>query len=1605
MTDNEGKGISSAYSAIYIDHSLIARSAQGAEFRFSNTEIRKSWFFEIPGNTTNLVDDDNDGIYYWENGDYSRQHILDNCVIYMVKDDCLDLLKNELIITNCILSEADEKGISAGYGSKVTIDRSSFVRNAIGISPSFGSHIDVFHSNIYKCSKAVLGYEYSSVHLHNSILVDHSTEYNSENLPTIFFNHCLSNKDNQLPGTGNVFGSAGFKDAAAWDFRLTSSSPAIDAGDPEIRLDPDGSNPDIGVFAYGSSVVSDLVITEIHYHPSESQGPEELFEFIEIVSLADHTLDISNYRVTEGIDFTFPIGTDIHPGEYLVIAADPYAYSTQGTRVFGWENGRLSNSGEVIKLVSSDGELLDQVSYSDASPWPLLPDGQGYSLSLKDPYLDNSLPANWTSSYLPGGTPGVMNLQPDFNKLSINEILVNRERSESGESVVTAWVELYYSGSFKVNTAGLFFTNDAAIPDKWRVLDNNIQETWLETNGYQLFSFNEVAGINPFSIPMSLLESGNVIILFRRSEQGFEEIDRIQWSASEEGVSTGSYPNGSGQTRSFPHPSPGSPNALGAKHIMSLNTVVLGDPLPIVVKINPIEGLETNQVHGAYNLVANGGTITKSAIQMVRGRGSVTTTVSSDQNFKLEFQEINDSWEVNVQKSRLKKACWHTANFSQIWTSETDVVIPQDFTIPVGRSVTIMPGTRVLIGKDVSIQVEGALNIHGSSSNPVVFMPLEAGTEWGGISYNNSANQGNLSYCFFIGGGGDSNESVGHASSQPVVYTDGASLHMNNCYFIDNEGQAVYSTDSYLLLEEVFISRCDAGIESRNGSMFLSDSDILYLPDEAQIDDAADEHDGLYISKSTDADGSTAEVSRSFFAYITDDGLDILSKSQVNLSSTAFYRIKDKAVSVIESKLYGDHLLIEKCDEGLVTREAGYAYIDQSTLYRNTTATRSYTNNENVGHGHLFISNSIFSASETADRNVESGSAISVEWSLTDGNAISGTGNITGNPLFSNPVLGDFSLQPASPAIDAGDPEHAPDPDGSRVDMGAFPRQSFGYGTIIINEIHYQPTNTYNTYEFVELYNTSQGVADISGYQIGGDVQYTFPVGTIISGNTYILIAQQAIIYQGRGFNVYQWNSGTLNDGGGSVQIINKEGLVIDQVDFMVGGPWPSLPAGSGPSLELVGIDENNSLPASWRSSHFVNGSPGLPNVKGNADGLRMNEVLARNTSVYPDETGEFSDWLELYNPTNRFIDVAGLFLTNDATVPDKHTIPEGYGDVTYIAPGGFKTLWLDDNPSKGPLHVGFIIPGAGSFLGISSRNGNQYNYWDQMTYPPIGADVSYGRVPDGGSEFMVFDSPTPNAPNQGPRDLVKGLYINELLARNESVYRNNLGEFDDWIELYNSSDQPINVGGLYITDDAANLLKWQIPNMRPDSTTIPAKGFLLLFPTTKTRAGVLHTNFQLAGGGEYVGVVQFFNDEPKILDEVNYPAISTNRSYGRVQDASSDWIIFTVPTPKASNHGASSAEFIDADLHSFAIYPNPASDFLVIGWPSSLEAPETVRILNLLGQVLIEQPLNDKGNSLYGQTSVQLSLEAIKEPGIYLVSVSSRYSVHFQRVMILNQQ
>ncbi|MBL9135744.1 MAG: lamin tail domain-containing protein [Verrucomicrobiales bacterium] len=143
------------------------------------------------------------------------------------------------------------------------------------------------------------------------------------------------------------------------------------------------------------------------------------------------------------------------------------------------------------------------------------------------------------------------------------------------------------------------------------------------------------------------------------------------------------------------------------------------------------------------------------------------------------------------------------------------------------------------------------------------------------------------------------------------------------------------------------------------------------------------------------------------------------------------------------------------------------------------------------------------------------------------------------------------------------------------------------------------------------------------------------------------------------------------------------------------------------------------------------------------------------------------------------------------------------------------------------------------------------------------------------------------------------GVEISEFLAANTKVFADEDGAFEDWIELRNTSGQPVSLQDWSLTDDPALPKKWVFP-----SVSLPAGGYLVVFASGKDRrpanGGRSHTNFRLDNAGEYLGLFAPDGETPASEFAPEYPPQAADISYG--VSAQGTRMFFSSPTPGSAN-------------------------------------------------------------------------------------------------------
>ncbi len=310
-------------------------------------------------------------------------------------------------------------------------------------------------------------------------------------------------------------------------------------------------------------------------------------------------------------------------------------------------------------------------------------------------------------------------------------------------------------------------------------------------------------------------------------------------------------------------------------------------------------------------------------------------------------------------------------------------------------------------------------------------------------------------------------------------------------------------------------------------------------------------------------------------------------------------------------------------------------------------------------------------------------------------------------------------------------------------------------------------------------------------------------------------------------------------------------------------------------------------------------------------EGLVLNEVMASNGSTVADGVGDYDDWIEIANTSGVSIDLGGLGLTDHLEGTPDFLFP-----MMTLAPGEHIIVWADEEPSEGDLHAPFKLDADGENVYLTDGA----VIIDQVTFPELASNVSWGRWPDGDGAWRMLSVATPGAENQNPvepESLV--LWINEFVAQNDAGIQDENGSYEDWVEIYNPGPEAVDMSGLFLTDDLTLTTQWMFPD-----TVLSAGAFLLVWCDSDPEDGPLHASFKLGASGEEIGLFGRLAAGNELIDSRVFGAQTANVSEGRETDGGPTWTTFVTPTPGDSNCGATDVPGAAGLLRLLPAYPNP---------------------------------------------------------------------------------
>ncbi|MGA1875990.1 MAG: lamin tail domain-containing protein [bacterium] len=379
--------------------------------------------------------------------------------------------------------------------------------------------------------------------------------------------------------------------------------------------------------------------------------------------------------------------------------------------------------------------------------------------------------------------------------------------------------------------------------------------------------------------------------------------------------------------------------------------------------------------------------------------------------------------------------------------------------------------------------------------------------------------------------------------------------------------------------------------------------------------------------------------------------------------------------------------------------------------------------------------------------------------------------------------------------------------------------------------------------DWIEIYNSGDVPGDMSGMYLTDDpadpTKWQVPSGVSIPPQGFLLFWADDDEERGQGFT---HTSFKLSKSGEVISLLASDGTLIDSIEF--GAQLPDVSYGRCPDGGT-----------GWG---FMAATPGAANDQHNAP-----PIITGTTHTPLSPAGNEPVWV-----TCSVVDEDGT-LVSVILAYDPGTGPAAV------------SMYDDGEHQDGK-------PGDGSF-------GGRIPGLAQNTL------VRYFITATDNLEASSHDPVT--SPLQAYLYLVgytaPPLFINEFMADNAGTIEDPTepGIFEDWIEIYNAGDGPVDMVGMYLTDDLTDPAKWQVPA----GVSIPPQGFLLFWADEGEAPA--HAGFRLNKGGDEIGLFDTDGKRNMRIDTIRFGDQNTDMSYGRIYDGGEPWMSLVSPSPGSTNY------------------------------------------------------------------------------------------------------
>ncbi|MBQ6020375.1 MAG: lamin tail domain-containing protein, partial [Clostridia bacterium] len=463
------------------------------------------------------------------------------------------------------------------------------------------------------------------------------------------------------------------------------------------------------------------------------------------------------------------------------------------------------------------------------------------------------------------------------------------------------------------------------------------------------------------------------------------------------------------------------------------------------------------------------------------------------------------------------------------------------------------------------------------------------------------------------------------------------------------------------------------------------------------------------------------------------------------------------------------------------------------------------------------------------------------------------------------------------------------------VSFGACGRS----GGVVVNEVMASNRAAYTDEDgghpdWIELYNGGGSAADLTGWSVTDDAadakKFVFSGGSIPANGYLLLFADKSGAWTGDAANAHLPFGLNARDGE-TLFLYDAAGRLVSKLKFPAMGEDESwgLLDGRACLLPEPTPGEANSAPSE------PEGSTGAPAFAPAGEcGVVINEYTTNGTQTVTDENGDFSAWVELYNLGNAPASLTGFFLSDDQDDPQKWTFP-----ACEIAAKGYLLVWLNGEEKDAPVSASFSLSGKEDCLILTDPDGNTV---DRCAVYELFANLTCGRTPDGAEKFGFFASATPGRANDrqafdsvdsAARTGSKAPVITEAAAVNTSKKAPDGGAYD-YVELYNPSDAPVELGGYRISDSGKKDSFLPLP-----SYSLQPGECAAVWCAGSGKDGMLSVDMGLNRYGE---TVYLADGDGAVVDSLKYRRLSDGESCGRLFSGELTPVYFSELTPGEAN-------------------------------------------------------------------------------------------------------